>query len=691
MNRVDGKMKVTGAAQFTADFKPQNTAYAVILQSTIAHGRIARMDIGKAESVDGVLGILTPRNAPKLPGAESRISVLQNSDIEYNNQPIGVVVAETREQAVHAAALIKVRYDFLPSKLDFQSGFVRGYPGSHNGEPGDLAFGNVDEGLSRAEVRIDQVYRTPIMHHNRMEPHATVAQWDGDRLTIYDTTQNISGHKQKLAAMFGLPAENVRVVSLCLGGGFGCKGEVWSHTVLAAMAARFVKRPVKLVLDRPQMFGPVGARPQTYQHLTLGAGRDGKLTAIRHEVLAHTSYIEDYLESSAFPTRVMYACPNVSTMHRLVQLNLGTPTYARAPGVATGTYAIEVAMDELAYAVHMDPLALRQANYAEVDPQSKLPFTGKHLNECYSQGAERFGWSKRNPEPGSMREESSGLRIGLGMATETYPANRRAASALVRMNPDGRVLVACGTHEIGGGTYSILAQLAAETLGVSVDRVDVQLGDTLQPEAPISAGSMTTASVAPAVLKAANQLKAKLQERIASPSSNPNDAVEAVAKVEPDETLKQRASAHSFGAVFAEVSVDPELGTVKVRRIVAVYDVGKVLNEKTARSQFVGGIIWGISLALHENTLVDTRTGRVANGNLSEYHVPVHADIGEIDVSVLNIPDTVFNPAGVRGIGEIGITGTAAAISNAVFHATGIRIRDLPITLDKLHSLSKSL
>jgi xanthine dehydrogenase YagR molybdenum-binding subunit len=436
------------------------------------------------------------------------------------------------------------------------------------------------------------------------------------------------------------------------------------------------------------MFGPVGARPQTYQHLTLGAGRDGKLTAIRHEVLAHTSYIEDYLESSAFPTRVMYACPNVSTMHRLVQLNLGTPTYARAPGVATGTYAIEVAMDELAYALRMDPVALRQANYAEVDPHSKLPFTAKHLDECYSRGAERFGWSKRSPEPGSMREEGSGLRIGWGLATETYPANRRPASALVRMKPDGRVLVASGTHEIGGGTYSILTQVAAETLGISPDRIDVQLGDTLLPDAPISAGSMTTASVAPAVQAAATQLKAKLQARNAGSDSNPSEVIEAVAKVGPDETLKQKASSHSFGAVFAEVAVDPELGTVKVRRIVAVYDVGKVLNEQTGRSQFIGGIIWGISLALHENTLVDARTGRVANGNLSEYHVPVNADIGEIDVSALNIPDTVFNSVGVRGIGEIGITGTAAAISNAVFHATGIRVRDLPITLDKLHSLT---
>jgi len=644
------------------------------------------MDVGKAEHADGVLGVITPRNAPKLPGAESRISILQNSNVEYNNQPIGVVVAESYEQAVHAAALIKVRYDFLPSKLDFQSGFVRGYPGTHNGEPGDLAFGDIDEGLSHAEVRIDQVYRTPIMHHNPMEPHASVAQWDGDRLTIHDTTQNISGHKQKLAAIFGIPAENVHVVSVFLGGGFGCKGEVWSHSVLAAMAARYVRRPVKLVLDRPQMFGPVGARPQTYQHLTLGAGRDGKLTAIRHEVLAHTSYIEDYLESSAFPTRVMYACPNVSTMHRLVQLNLGTPTYARAPGVATGTYAIEVAMDELAYALRMDPLALRQANYAEVDPHSKLPFTGKHLDECYSRGADRFGWSKRNPEPGSMREESSGLRIGWGMATETYPANRRPASALVRMKPDGRVLVACGTHEIGGGTYSMLAQVAAETLGISADRIDVQLGDTLLPEAPISAGSMTAASVTPAVQAAATQLKAKLQGR----SANPNDAVEAEAKVAPDEMLKQKASPHSFGAVFAEVAVDPELGTVKVRRIVAVYDVGRVINEQTGRSQFIGGIVWGISLALHENTLVDARTGRVANGNLSEYHVPVNADIGEIDVSALNIPDMVFNSVGARGIGEIGITGTAAAISNAVFHATGIRVRDLPITLDKLNTHQQS-
>jgi len=373
-------------------------------------------------------------------------------------------------------------------------------------------------------------------------------------------------------------------------------------------------------------------------------------------------------------------------MHRLVQLNLGTPTYARAPGVATGTYAIEVAMDELAYALQMDPVALRQANYAEVDPQSKLPFTGKHLDECYSRGAERFGWSKRNPEAGSMREERSGLRIGWGMATETYPANRRAASALVRMQPDGRVLVASGTHEIGGGTYSILTQVAAETLGISPELIDVQLGDTLLPEAPISAGSMTTASVAPAVQAAASRLTPRLQEH--KINSNSSEVIEAVAKVEPDETLKQRASAHSFGAVFAEVAVDSGLGIVKVRRIVAVYDVGRVLNEQTARSQFIGGIVWGISLALLENTLVDARTGRVANGNLSEYHVPVNADIGEIDVSALNIPDTTFNSAGVRGIGEIGITGTAAAISNAVFHATGIRVRDLPITLDKLQALS---
>jgi xanthine dehydrogenase YagR molybdenum-binding subunit len=714
--RVDGRQKVTGTAKYSAEFQIPNLAYAVIVTSTVPSARIVNMDTSEAEHAPGVLAALYPGHAPRLPGAESRLTLLQDSQVHYNNQPIAVVVAETLPQAQYAASLIHIQYQGESAKLDFVAGFASSYPGSHTGIPGDMSWGDIESGLRQAEIKIDQVYTTPIQHHSPMEPHATIAQWDGDHLTVHDASQHISGVQKTLAETFGIPPENVHVISWFVGGGFGCKGQVWSHVVLAAMAARQVNRPVKLVLDRPQMFGPVGARPMTHQQVTLGATRDGKLTAILHEVHAHTSTIEDYLESSAFPTRVMYACPSVTTVHRLVQLNMGTPTYMRAPGVATGTYAVEVAMDELAYELKMDPLQLRLLNYTEVDPHTKLPFTEKHLRECYTQASERFGWSKRNHEPRSMRDGSQ--LIGWGMATETYPGKNLPSGALVRLQPDGRVLVAAGSQEIGTGMYTVMTQVAADVLGISPDLIDARLGDTNYPEAPISAGSMSTASVGPAVQQAAIQARQKLlQMAIGDPRSpahsasleetdfkdgtiflkstskgesytaliarNANRPVEAIARVEPQLNEKE-FSCHSFGAVFAEVAVDPDLGMVRTRRIVAVYDVGKVINEKLARSQFIGGIVWGVSLALHEDTAVDWRNGRIMNANLADYHVPVNADIGEIDVSAIDIPDPKLDSLGVRGIGEIGITGTGAAIANAVFHATGKRVRDLPITPDKL-------
>jgi xanthine dehydrogenase YagR molybdenum-binding subunit len=717
INRVDGRLKVTGAAKYSAEFEVPDLAYAVMVLSTIPAGRIKSMDVASAKRAAGVISILTPDNAPKLPAAEKRLSLLQDDLVHYNKQPIAVVVAKSLHQAQYAASLIQTRYLETPAKLDFVAGFPTSYPGSHNNEPGDVSWGDIDAGLSQAEVKVDQVYTTPINHHNPMEPHATTAQWDGDRLLLHDATQHISGVQESLARAFGIEKSNVHVITLFVGGGFGCKGQVWSHVVLAAMAAKQTNRPVKLVLERPQMFGPIGARPQTHQHVTLGATRDGRLTAIRHEVHAHTSMIEDYLESSAFPTRVMYACPNVTTVHRLVPLNLGTPTYMRAPGVATGTYAVEVAMDELAYELKMDPLQLRLVNYTEVDPHTKLPFTEKSLRRCYTRGAEQFGWSKRNHEPGSMRDGSQ--RIGWGMATETYPGKNLPSGAMVRLQPDGRVLVAAGAQEIGNGLYTVMTQVAADVLGLSPDRVDAKLGDTDLPEAPISAGSMSTASVGPAVQQAALLTKQRLLEMaVADPESplhgmSPNDLgfkdgnvfvnsspaasepytrilarhgnqpVEAIAKVKPELNEKEFSS-HSFGAVFAEVSADPRLGTVRARRIVAVYDVGRIVNEKLARSQFIGGIVWGVSLALHEDTQVDPRNGRIVNANLSDYRVPVNADIGEIDVSTIGIPDPRLDSLGVRGIGEIGITGTAAAIVNAIYHATGKRVRELPVTPDKL-------
>ncbi len=719
LTRVDGRLKVTGAAKFSAVSSAiPNLAYAVIVQSTIPKGRIASVQKAEAEHASGVLAVFAPGGAGKMPVPQKRLSLLQDDQIYYNGQPVAVVVADSLEEATYAASLVRVRYQAEPAILDFKAGFARGYPGSHNNEPGDLSFGDVDAGLAKAEIKIDQVYTTPIQHHSPMEPHATIAEWDGDRLTVHDSTQNISGHKDSLATMFGIPKDNVRVIALFVGGGFGCKGSLWSHTGLAAMAAREVKRPVKLVLERPQMFGPVGARPQTHQHLTLGATRNGTLTAIRHEVHTNTSFLEDYLESSAFPSRVMYACPNVSTTHRLVQLNLGTPTFMRAPGVATGTYALEDAMDELAYQIKMDPLQLRLLNYTDVDPHTKLPFTVKNLRECYHRGAERFGWANRKPEPRSMRNGTE--LIGWGMATETYPSNRLAASAMVRLKPDGRVLVASGTQELGNGMYTLLTLVAADALGMPPDMVDAELGDTRLPEAPISAGSMSTTSVTPAVHEAATQARTKLLTMAVEDPKSPVynspvgevdfqggkifrksapaeseafvdlmrrhgvEAVEATARTEPDASQKEKFSSHSFGAVFAEVGVDPLVGMVRVKRVVAVYDVGKVLNEKTGRSQFIGGIVWGIGLALHEESVVDPKTGRMVNANLAEYHVPANADIAEIDVSAIDVPDPKIGPLGGRGIGEIGITGTGAAVANAVFHATGKRVRDLPITPDKL-------
>jgi xanthine dehydrogenase YagR molybdenum-binding subunit len=691
--RVDGPAKVTGRAKYAAEFPVRGLAYASQVVSTIPRGRITALDTAQAERAPGVIAVITPKNALKLAKPERRLTVLQDDQVFYQNQPIAVVVAETFEQAKYAGSLVRAQYQTAPAKLDFLGGFATGRPSQHNNEPGDQSWGDVQTGLADAAVKIDQVYTTPIHHHNPMEPHSTMAIWDGDHVTLHDATQHISGVQEKVATIFGVPKENIHVNCPFTGGGFGCKGQTWSHVILAALAAKQVQRPVRLVLERPQMFGPVGARPMTHQQITLGANREGKLTAIRHQVYTNTSLIEDYLESSAFPTRVMYACPNISTTSRVVELNLGTPTYTRAPGVATGTYAIEVAMDEMAYALKMDPLEFRLLNYAEKDPHSGKPFTEKNLRECYAQAAARFGWSRRTPEPRSMAQGNE--LIGWGMATETYPGKNLPASALVRVQPNGRVLVASGTQEIGTGNYTIMTQVVADILGVPPSLIDAELGDTSLPPAPISAGSMSTASVTPAVKAAAEQVKQKLTA-VAGQSSVPKaerfqdlvqrnggQPIEALAKAEP-QIKPQEAPCHSFGAIFAEVAVDRDFGTTRVRRVVAIYDVGRIVNRKTANSQFIGGIVWGISLALHERTDVDWRYGRVTNPDLASYLVPVNADIPEIEVGALDIPDYKLNTLGARGVGEIGITGIGAAISNAIFHATGKRVRDLPITPDKL-------
>jgi xanthine dehydrogenase YagR molybdenum-binding subunit len=566
-------------------------------------------------------------------------------------------------------------------------------------------------------VTVDHTYVTPLENHNPMEVHSTIAQWNGDSLVLYESTQGITSVRNTVARHFGLTPDRVRVVAYFTGGGFGSKGGPWSHESLAAMAARETGRPVKLVLTRRQMFGPVGGRPRTEQRVTLGASKDGSLTAIRHHSKSTTSTIEDWVEPATNQTRLLYACPNVETQYDLVRVNVGSPTFMRAPGESTGTFALESAMDELAYALDMDPLALRLRNHTEKDPESGKPWSSNGLRECYQSAADRFGWSKRNPKPRSMRDGR--WLVGWGMATATYPARRAPAGAIARMMPDGRVWVRAGTQEIGCGTYTSMTQIAADALGVAPEQVTFELGSTDMPENPASTGSVTAASTGSAVHDVAMALRQKLvQMAIADARSPLHGAVEANIKtangrliagdlVNVDDTYSallarnggqpvettvasrpgadaQQYSMHSFGAVFTEVRVDPDLGIVRVPRVVTAHAVGRILNAKTARSQIHGGVVWGVGMALEEETLIDPKTGRYINADLGEYHVPVNADIGEIDVAFIEQPDLHVSTVGAKGVGEIGITGVAASIANAVFHATGKRVRELPIRLERV-------
>ncbi len=697
IDRVDGRLKVTGGARYSAEIPVPGITYAVLVTSTIAVGRIASIDTSAAESVPGVLKVITHRNAPRLPvppanpPARRVLALLQDDKVHYNGQPIAVVVADTLERATDAASRVRVRYDAAKPVTVMSANRDTAYTPPQQRAPSDTLRGDYAAGMAKAEVTVDHGYATPIENHNPMEPHATTAVWDGDRLTVYDATQYVIGDRDAVARTIGVPAENVRLVAYFVGGGFGCKGSMWSHVPLAAMAAREVGRPVKLVLSRRQMYGPVGARPQTEQRVVIGATKDGSITAMRHDSVSHTSRIEDYVETAANVTRMLYATPVLETTHRLVKLDVGTPTFQRAPGEATGTFALESAMDELAVALKMDPVALRLRNYAETDPESGKPFSSKALRECYRVGAERFGWARRNATPGAMRDGN--VLIGYGMASATYPTLRSKATALCRLTADAnggvRALVQTATQDIGTGTYTVMAQVAADALGLPVEQVRFELGDSRMPPSPVSGGSMTAASTGSAVhdvcVAALKELGVAADERAiaAALASRSGRNLEVKTDSAPGGERQQYAM-HSFGAVFTEVRVDRDLGEVRVPRVTAAYGVGNVLNAKLATSQMHGGIVWGIGMALEEETLVDQRTGRYMNADLAEYHVPVNADIGAIDITFVREVDTHINPIGVKGIGEIGITGVAASIANAVFNATGVRVRDLPLTLNKV-------
>ncbi len=719
--RQDGRLKVTGGAHYAAEFDVPGCLHAVLVQSTIAAGNITGFDTAQAERMPGVVAIITHQNAGRLnqhKAAKQTVThpFLQDDRIVYNGQHVAVAVADTFERADAAAAAVRVHYAPAPAVTvmdeatlalaykpkDFQSGE----------KSPDVSRGDAESAYATAPFKIEAIYETPVEHHNPMEPHATIALWRGDTLAVWTATQGISGAQETLASAFGLPKESVTVTCPYVGGGFGCKGNTWPPAVIAALAARHVQRPVKLVITRPQMFTSNGFRPKTIQKIKLGADRDGRLLSIRHDGFSQMSdpSLGEFSEPVGVATEMAYSCKNLAVSHRVVPVNQGLPTYMRAPGEASGMFVLESAMDEMAYALGMDPLAFRLANYAERDEQEDKPFASKGLRECYSQAGAKFGWSRRNHTPGSMRDGR--VLIGWGMATSIYPTNRRPCQARIRLNANGTVLVQSGVQDLGTGTYTIMAQCAADRLGVNIADVRAQLGDSRFPPGPVSGGSATAASVIPAIEAAVDALLARLaamagtDPRFASvtPADIRLNGFELVAPGvrAPLQELMQRAGAthleaegrsspgearkshscHAFGAQFVELRVDPDFGTIRVSRVVSCFEVGRLLNARTGRSQLLGGIVFGIGMALQEETLIDRSTGRIVNANIADYHMPVNADIPEIEVMTVDAPDLATGALGAKGAGELPMVGVAPAIANAVFHATGRRVRKLPIRVE---------
>jgi len=723
LDRVDGRLKVTGGADYTADVAIENLTYGVIFQSAIAKGKVIQIDTSAAVIAPGVVDIITYEQTPsliKIPffSPQQPQPTEKDDNIYYDGQHLGIVVAQTLEQAQTAASLVKIIYEEAPPTVTMAQAEIFEPESIFFGiMPGKITRGDVESGKAHADILMEQVYTTPMEHHNPLEPSATIAMWEGDNLTLYETTQGISATQRGICAVLNIPPENVRVISKYLGGGFGCKALLKSHTILAAIAARQVKRPVKVVLMRSQMYTSCGYRSQTQQHLTLGATKDGKLTVITHIGTSFTSPFDDFVEAVGAATTMMYACANLEVKYRLARINAGTPTFMRAPGEAPGMFALESAMDELAYALNLDPIELRLRNHADIDPHTGLTWSSKSLKQCYQQGAEIFGWSKRNPVPCSMRDGH--FLIGWGMASATFPSHAGSASVKVEIFANGEVRVQSGTQDIGTGTYTVMTQVAAEALGLSSQSVQFELGDSNLPKAPVTGNSITVGSVSPAVHKAASAARVKMIQMAIADSNSPLygsqvediivDSGQIFLKQDPSkrdsytEILRRHGleslevteetslspegkqyAKHSFGAIFVEVAVDELLGEVKVRRCVGVYSAGRILNFKTARSQVIGGITWGIGMALMEKTVMDANQGRIVGANLSDYLIPVHADIPNMEVQFVEEHDPYVNALGTKSLGELPIVGVAAAISNAVYHATGKRIRDLPITPDKL-------
>ena len=696
INRIDGLLKVTGTATYATDYKLENIAHAVIFKSTIAAGKITDIVTADAEKSPGVLAVITHKNAPKLnvSGGIRGGALLQSPEIEFHGQHIGLVVAETFEQARYAASLIKVTYEKTTAKVDFTKHAKEAVLPKGNNS-GDVTHGDVENAFRSAEYKIEAVYETPMEHHNPMEPHSTIAFWEGEHVTLYNGSQIINGAQGAAAGTLNLKPENVRIVSPHIGGGFGSKGGQWANLVLTAVAAKMVNRPVKLALTRQQMFNSVGLRQRNHQKLRLAATKDGKLTALAHETTTHAAISNEFVEPCGDCSKVMYEVPNSLISYRVVPMNIILPTYTRGPGKSTGSFALESAIDEMAYQLKMDPVEFRLKNQPEKDPSNGKPWSSRTTIQCLQEGAKAFGWEKRKIEPRQI--EQGEYLIGYGVGCGTYPARQRDSSAIVRLTRKGsevKAVIELAASDLGTGTHTIVAQIASDGLGISINNITVKIGDSDLPPAAGSVGSVGAASFANAV----NDACIKITDELITKSGKQYFERPTAAKLMIGENIAEfqtrvdakppadtdKHSIYSFNANFAEVWVNKYTGMVRVNRFLAVTGAGKILNPKTARSQIIGGCVWGIGMALTEESVLDPRWGNFVTRSLAEYHVPSNLDIGKIETIFIDEIDTKPNKLGVKGIGEVGIVGVAGAVANAIFNATGKRVRNLPITPDKL-------
>jgi xanthine dehydrogenase YagR molybdenum-binding subunit len=729
LTRVDGLAKVTGGARYAADFNQRDQLHAVVVSATCGFGRVTGLDTDSVLSMPGVVEVLSHLNAPRLPygphkgmidpAVGERLHVLHDDQVRFYGQPVAVVVADTLDHAERAVAALRVTYAAERPVVDPNDKNAQAIAPEAAGVHGDTSRGDADRAMADAAVRIDATYDIARENHNPMEPHAVVAAWNGDRLTLWSKSQFVVNEQAEIAAIFGIPAENVQVICPFVGGGFGTSLRTWPHVTLAAMVARQVGRPAKLVLTRKQMFFTTGHRPRTLQRVALGATTDGRLTSLIHEGTGETSRYEQFTEALLSASIYMYSCPNVRTRYRLAPLDTGTPNHMRGPGEASGIYALECAVDELSYALGVDPIELRRRNEPTMDEGENKPFSSRSLMQCYDLGAERFGWPRRNAAPRSMRDGR--LLVGMGVASATYPVFFGPASARVRLHADGTAAVEVAASDMGPGTYTSMTQVAAETLGLPTEQVRVSIGRSDFPAAPPHGGSMTMASVGSAIRAACLAVREEAARRAVadqrssvfgasqdgvewsgaalrrlgdtSPGQSYREIVastgqpiEAHASNHRDPDVTRRYSMHSFGAVFAEVAIDPDVGTIRVRRAVGAYGAGRIVNPRLATSQCIGGMIGGIGMALMERTVLDPRDGRPVNAHMADYLVPVNLDVGSLEAHFVDEDDPHVNPLGVKGLGEIALVGLAPAIANAVFHATGRRVRNLPIRIEDVLS-----